>query len=1025
MSGSHEWRDSHKAALIQLERLAQEDAELPELLQRGTVIIAGALGVEFCKILELLPGGETLLFRAGVGWREELIGKATVAASSGTHAGRTIASEGPIVIEDLAIETRFHEPSILHEHGVTSGVSLVIPGAEPFGVLAVHTSERRSFSAEEMQFLDSAAEILGRVVHRRRAREAISQSEARFRRIFEDSPIGMTLSDLEHRILGANGAICRLLGYSEEEFKGVPFGRITHVEDQSRSLGLAEKLVRGEIPHFQVEERKIARSGEAVLVRLTATLVRDETGHPLHTVEMMEDLTEQRRRERELRLARFTLERAPEAIGWSGPDGKIHDVNESMARLLGYSREELLAMSVSDIDPAMSKEIWPRVWRDLARRGFHAGEARFRRKDGVEVAVEISVNYLEHNGARYACTVARDVTERRMLTEKLAIRRQRYRELFENAAAMVSTMNLEGRFTAVNKAMESFTGYTRKELIGKEAGMLLAPDQAGIARKMTERKLREGGTTTYELEVLTKDGRWRPVQMTSSLIQEGGRPVGTLGIGIDISEQRRAQEALRRSEEHFRALIENAQDVITVLDADGTIRYVSPSIEKMLGYTAEERIGKSTFDLIHPDDLAIVRETLAAGRETPDAVAALEFRVRHKDGTWRYIEAIARNLLENAAVSGVVVNSRDATARKAAENALRESEDRFAFALGVSRIGHWDLNLEDHSAYRSLEHDRIFGYSELRPEWSYETFLEKVLPEDRGMVDEKFRAAVAAKSNWDFECRIVRADGDVRWIWACGQHRVDETGVARRMVGVVQDITERKRAEQALRQSQAELRELAARLISDDEEEHQSLARELHDDFGQRLAALGFDLATLEAECPAQGPERLKRKLNAAQAAVAGLSDDLRRLAHQLHPSAIELLGLPAALRGLCEDASKHRRFTVRFQARKIPDSLPPSVAVCLYRVAQECLRNIAKHAEGDRVSVTLAGVGRSLRLSIRDNGIGFDSSAPRSRGGLGLISMRERVRLAGGSLTIQSRPGEGALVCAEVPVSDGPEAGG
>jgi signal transduction histidine kinase len=174
----------------------------------------------------------------------------------------------------------------------------------------------------------------------------------------------------------------------------------------------------------------------------------------------------------------------------------------------------------------------------------------------------------------------------------------------------------------------------------------------------------------------------------------------------------------------------------------------------------------------------------------------------------------------------------------------------------------------------------------------------------------------------------------------------------------------------------------------------------------------------MERGCPPGFPARFKKKLHTVQARVATLSDDLRRMAHQLHPAALELLGLPAALRQICQEASMPGELEVRFTVRKPPESIPPDVALCYYRVAQECLRNISKHARSDKVSVTFSGGAPGFRLSIKDNGTGFDPTAPRSKGGLGLISIKERVRLVGGTLSIESRPGDGTRVTVEVPVS-------
>jgi PAS domain S-box-containing protein len=1003
--------DAYKSALVRLGRLALEHVDLSELFRQTTTIVAETVTADFCKILELLPDGERLLVRAGVGWREELVGRALT--SSETDLGDTLLAGAPVVLEDLRRDARFPGPSILHDHGVTSGVSLVIPGAEPFGVLAVHTRERRIFSAKELDFLGTVVEMLGLAIHRHRTHEAVSKSEESFRRTFADSPIGLVIGGFDRRFLQANRAICDLLGYSGEELTQLTFEQVTDPEDRERTRELGGKLLCGLIPQFQMDTRGLAKNGRSVWLRLTATLIRDDHGDPLHTVGIIEDLTEQHERQRDLRLARFTLDHAQEAIAWNGPDGRIFDVNESICHLLGYSRQELLSMRVPDVDPIVAAEGWPEAWRNLRTQGPISRESRFRRKDGAEVQVELHVNYLEQDSDQYACMVARDVTERKRVAADLEAREARYRALFENAGAMVSTMDLQGTLTAVNKALEQFSGYTREELVGRNIALLLPPDQHERVREMRERKLREGGTTTYDLEFLTKDGLRRPVQMASNLTEEDGKPVEIQAVVVDVSEQRRAHDLVRRSEQRFRALVENALDMVTVLGIDGTVRYVSPSIEKTLGFMPDERLGKNSFDIIHPDDASLVREAIARGLETPDASVRVEFRIRHKDGSWHCLEANARNLLDVPPVSGIVVNSRDITERKRAEEWFRSSFYDAAIGTAIASLdGRW---LQVNPALCHL-----LGYSEeelLKRRWQ-----EVTHPDDVSAGEDEFKRLLAGIVPWArFEQRYVHKSGSLVRAYIGASLTRDADGQPRAVTAQVVDITQRREAEEALRHTQTELRALAGRLISNEEQEHRSLARDLHDDFSQRLAAVGFDLAAFEKACPPNVPARLKKTLRAAQTSLVGLSDDLRRLAHQLHPSSLELLGLPVALRELTLDASKRGRFSVRLSVRQLPKAFPRSVALCVYRVVEECLRNVAKHAKGDKVSVTLSGVQEGLRVSIRNNGIGFDTATALSRGGLGLISVRERVRLVGGALTIKSRQGRGTEVAVELPLGGRP----
>jgi PAS domain S-box-containing protein len=241
------------------------------------------------------------------------------------------------------------------------------------------------------------------------------------------------------------------------------------------------------------------------------------------------------------------------------------------------------------------------------------------------------------------------------------------------------------------------------------------------------------------------------------------------------------------------------------------IDFVSDYVETMLGYSVEEWLSTPNFwlSIVHPEDrertARIAAEDFASGKSN----STIEFRWVGKDSRVLWVQSNSAVITDDegrpAGLRGVTI---DITERKRAENAVRQSEDRLDFALQVSEIGAWDLDLVDQTAHRSLNHDRIFGYQTLLPTWTYEMFLEHVLPEDRSEVDRLFRQAISDKGDWSFECRIRRGDGEVRWIWASGRHRLDESGVAQKMAGVVQDITERKRAEDAVKQAEAKYRSI-------------------------------------------------------------------------------------------------------------------------------------------------------------------------------------------------------------------------
>ena len=217
--------------------------------------------------------------------------------------------------------------------------------------------------------------------------------------------------------------------------------------------------------------------------------------------------------------------------------------------------------------------------------------------------------------------------------------------------------------------------------------------------------------------------------------------------------------------------------------------------------------------------------------------------------------------------------------------------------------------------------------------------------------------------------------------------------------------------------TQEELNTVTARLFSAQEEERERIARDLHDDLGHRLALLQMDLEKIRGNLPAAIREENKLEFDEALASIGGLSDSLRDVSHLLHPSILDDLGLEVALRRLCEEFQARYSIATRFSTRNVPAHSLASTSVALYRIVQEALQNVAKHAGPASVNVALIGAKDSLKLSIRDTGSGFDQESEKSRVGLGLISMAQRARLAGGTFEIQSDRNVGTQIHVSVPL--------
>lgn len=290
-------------------------------------------------------------------------------------------------------------------------------------------------------------------------------------------------------------------------------------------------------------------------------------------------------------------------------------------------------------------------------------------------------------------------------------------------------------------------------------------------------------------------------------------------------------------------------------------------------------------------------------------------------------------------------------------------------------------------------------------------WLALVHPEDRARLQETREHTLQTGESYSTEYRVVWPDGSVHWLLGRGSVFAGDDGKSLRMLGVTMDITQRKRAEE-------ERQALTTRLAKAQEEERRRIALELHDNLTQRLAGLAMNLSTVGTEFPTVS-ERLKKRLRTLQGEAVQAAETARHVAYELHPSDLEDLGLAAATRAYCEDFARDG-ITVEFSSRTLPQILNREVASCLYRIAQESLRNVAKHAKVKRASVALEGRGDRIQLRVRDEGVGFPVDSLGNTGGLGILSMRERVRNVNGKFSIRSKPGEGTEITVEIPISGG-----
>ena len=490
-------------------------------------------------------------------------------------------------------------------------------------------------------------------------------------------------------------------------------------------------------------------------------------------------------------------------------DGTILDVNEGFSRLTGYRREEAIGATSTALG----------LWVDRKRRrdavavlrdsGRLAGfETLIRTKSGEIRHFNATMDAVEVDGVDCAVFQFADLTPQRQAEAALRASEARYRALIEQIPAVVYTESLgdTGTFTYISPQAEAIFGFSPDEILAQPGASIgrIHQDDRDRVQQEGERTSATGEPFRAEYRLQARDGRWVHVLDEAILIRDpSGIPLHWQGILVDVTEQRQAELALRRGEAWFQALVQNSYDVITVLDASGRRRYVSPSIETFLGYAPEELIGHSALGLLHPDDVATWQEAIAALIEGGAArTPPVELRYRHRDGDWRYFETVGTNLLDDPAVNGIVFNSRCVTARKAVENALLRSEARLrAIFEGVAS----GMALADKDGTIEVANPalaRMLGYSQDELAGMTTTAISHPEDNDRQMALRR-QLWTGAIDGYQIEKRYVRKDGSLMWGLLSTTPIHDEQGRVTAALGQILDITDRKTTEEALRESEA------------------------------------------------------------------------------------------------------------------------------------------------------------------------------------------------------------------------------
>ena len=512
---------------------------------------------------------------------------------------------------------------------------------------------------------------------------------------------------------------------------------------------------------------------------------------------------------------RALIENAFDGITIVGADGRVLYESPTLDSLLGYKPEERVGGGTFDL---IHPEDLPEVEKVLSDFVKKPGEVatvtlRLRHKDGSWQWMECRGKNLLQDPAIGGIVINyRDVTEHKQSDEALRESEGKYKALVEQALeGVVIAQGLPPRLVFANSTMKALLGYTIKELLSlsleRLEGLIYPDDRKLFFGHYRNRIQGKAAPSRYEFRAVKKDGTVFWVEISSRRIEYYGE-LAVQATFTDITERKQAEEALQRSEEKFRALIENAFDGVTIVGADGRVLYQSPTLDRILGYKPKERVGGGVLDLIHPEDLPAVKETLNRFVKNPGEVATMSLRFKHKDGSWHWMECRGNNLLQDPAVGGMVINYRDITERKQAEEALRESGQRYRAIVENSSEVIFSLDTQGRITYISPAIERLGGYAP--DEVIGTSFTSYIVSEDLpGLLASMERTLAGHREPYQF--RVLCKDGTTRTVIS-SSNALLQNGQPAGLTGVLSDVTERQWLEDVLHFSEDKYRRLVETL---------------------------------------------------------------------------------------------------------------------------------------------------------------------------------------------------------------------
>jgi PAS domain S-box-containing protein len=645
------------------------------------------------------------------------------------------------------------------------------------------------------------------------SRKALKESEDRYKSLFVLAGEGILTMTPEGKLIEVNESCAAMHGYTVEEMLTISLKDLDTPETACLVPERMKRILQGENITFEVEHYH--KNGHVINMEVSAGLI---TYSGVKLVQCFQrDITEQKKARQQLieseQRHRTILQTAQDGFWLTDLKGRLLEVNEAYCRMSGFTSEELLTMSIPDLEVNERPEDTAAHIQNVKLNGDHRFDSQHRRKDGTVFDVEVSAQYHPIDGGRIIAFV-RDITERKCAEEKLRESEERYRTVIESVSEGIILQDADGRIVTWNPSAERIFGITVEEIIGQistERNWQVTREDGSVFPATEHPSLITLATgepsKNVVMGVSTLDGRfsWISINTNPLFKQNDSKPYAVVISFIDITEHKKAEGKIRKSESLKEQMLKNIGDVIVIFDIDGINRYKSPNIEKLFGWKPEEVVGHSTWDNVHPEDLKAGMNFIDSLMVAPNTIGTTEIRYKKKSGIYCWVEITIVNLLHDNDVQGFLGNYHDITERKQAEKELIDSRNLLSsLASQVPGVIYQYRFYPDGSSafpYSSPGMNEIYEFTPEEVREDATPVFGRLHPEDAARVSELILESARTLNTFYCEFRVVLPRQGLRWRWSqAAPQRTEDGGTL--WHGIISDITERKQAEEVLMESE-------------------------------------------------------------------------------------------------------------------------------------------------------------------------------------------------------------------------------